>query len=174
MTKTTFLLLFMCFTVIFFAASCKKHMQPAPADRAASSASEAPPAVPQQTADDEQLTKLDSISNQLQPIFFDYDKYEIRTDQQSALQTNAKLILSHSDVRFVLEGHCDERGTEEYNLALGDQRARAAREYLMQLGVDQNRIEVISYGKTKPFAEGHNEDAWKLNRRAHPIATANH
>jgi peptidoglycan-associated lipoprotein len=173
MNKITFLLLFMCLTVIFFAASCKKQMQPTPADRAVAPASEAPPAMPQQTTDNEQITKLDSISNQLQPIFFDYDKYDIRTDQQSALQTDAKLILSHSDVRFVLEGHCDERGTEEYNLALGEQRARATREYLMQLGVDQNRVEVISYGKTKPFAEGHSEDSWKLNRRAHPIATAN-
>ncbi len=102
-----------------------------------------------------------------QPAFFDYDKYNVRQDAVAALTHNAKLLTDHAAVRVLIEGHCDERGTREYNLALGDRRARAAKDFLVRYGIDASRIETISYGKERPFAMGSNEVSWQQNRRAH-------
>jgi peptidoglycan-associated lipoprotein len=113
---------------------------------------------------------LADITRQLQPVFFDYNKSDIREDQTTALQNNAKVLKQFARVNALIEGHCDERGTEEYNLALGERRARAAKDYLVGLGIADNRLNTISYGESKPFAEGHNEDAWQQNRRAHFVA----
>jgi peptidoglycan-associated lipoprotein len=113
---------------------------------------------------------IDEITRQLQPVFFDFDKSDIREDQISALQNNANVLKNNASANVLIEGHCDERGTVEYNLALGDRRAKAARDYLVSLGIAENRMNVISYGKSRPFAEGHNEDAWRLNRRAQFVA----
>jgi peptidoglycan-associated lipoprotein len=102
-----------------------------------------------------------------QPAFFDYDKYNLRPDAVDALTHDAKLLADNATVRILIEGHCDERGTREYNLALGDRRARAAKDFLVRYGIDASRIETISYGKERPFAMGSNEAAWQQNRRAH-------
>jgi len=99
--------------------------------------------------------------------FFDLDSYTLRDDARAALDRDAKLLREHGDAGVTLEGHCDERGTVEYNQALGEKRANAARDYLVGAGVAASRIQTISYGKERPFAEGHDESAWAQNRRAH-------
>jgi peptidoglycan-associated lipoprotein len=104
---------------------------------------------------------------QLQPVFFDFDKFALSETAREALNTNGRLLKNAADVRVLIEGHCDERGTSQYNLALGEKRAQVARDYLMDLGVAGARIEVVSYGKERPFAGGHDEAAWSQNRRAH-------
>jgi len=103
----------------------------------------------------------------LQPVFFDFDSATLRDDARSTLDANARLLRDNKGVKFVIEGHCDERGTVEYNQALGEQRAQAARGYLVRAGIEEARIQVISYGKERPFDPGHDEAAWAKNRRAH-------
>lgn len=103
----------------------------------------------------------------LSDVFFDYDRYNIRGDQLEVLNGNAKLLVDHSGERVLLEGHCDERGTVEYNLALGERRANTVRNFLVQYGVDASRLTTISYGEEKPFAMGSGESAWSQNRRVH-------
>ena len=99
-------------------------------------------------------------------VYFDFDKYNIRGDQKVALDNNARVMKEFPTAIIKIEGHCDERGTVEYNLALGDKRANAAKEYLVNLGIKENRIETISYGKERPADPAHNEAAWAKNRRA--------
>ncbi len=99
-------------------------------------------------------------------IFFDLDQYNVDAQDQATLQSQAQWLARYPAVRVTLEGHADERGTRDYNIALGERRANAARNYLASLGVDSNRIQVISYGKERPAALGSNEDAWAQNRRA--------
>jgi peptidoglycan-associated lipoprotein len=99
-------------------------------------------------------------------IYFDTDRYNIDAEDAAKLQKQAQYFLRYPTVTFTIEGHCDERGTREYNLALGERRANAAKNYLVSLGVDPARISVVSYGKERPVALGSNEAAWALNRRA--------
>ncbi len=106
----------------------------------------------------------------LRTIYFDYDRSEIRGDQRATLQANADWLREHPNVRILIEGHCDERGTREYNLALGDARAQAAREYMISLGIGANRIEIISYGEERPAAMGEGEQFWSQNRRSEFVA----
>jgi peptidoglycan-associated lipoprotein len=101
----------------------------------------------------------------LKSIYFDFDKYNLRDDAKRTLETNAKLLMENSRTRIAIEGHCDERGTNEYNLALGEKRASAARDYLIRLGVDAAQISVISYGEERPVSMGHDEESWAKNRR---------
>jgi peptidoglycan-associated lipoprotein len=103
----------------------------------------------------------------VQDVFFDFDKAELRADARSVLQADAQYLKDHPDAKVVLEGHCDERGTEEYNLALGQRRADAVKQYLVDLGVPASRLSTISYGEEKPFVMGHTEEAWAKNRRVH-------
>ena len=103
----------------------------------------------------------------IQDIFFDYDKSVIRPDAREALDEDLRVLNENSGLRVVIEGHCDERGTNEYNLALGERRAKAVRGYLMAGGVDSDRISTISYGEERPFCLGHGETAWQCNRRGH-------
>ncbi len=100
-------------------------------------------------------------------IFFAYDKSELTAESRAVLEENAKWFRQFPSAVVVIEGHCDERGTEEYNLALGDRRALATKEYLVQLGVDPEQLETISFGEERPFVQGHDESAWAQNRRAH-------
>lgn len=98
-------------------------------------------------------------------VFFDLDRYSLKPEGQSTLQAQAAWLAKYPSVTLTIEGHCDERGTREYNLALGERRAAAVRAYLISLGVDANRLQVISYGKDRPFAVGSDETAWAQNRR---------
>jgi peptidoglycan-associated lipoprotein len=103
---------------------------------------------------------------QLRTVYFDFDKYNLRPDAKAALDANSALLLKYTSVIIKIEGHCDERGTVEYNLSLGEKRANSVMDYLSGLGVSAGRISVISYGKERPVDAGHNEDAWSKNRRA--------
>jgi peptidoglycan-associated lipoprotein len=106
-------------------------------------------------------------ANDFQPVFFDYDSSTLRDDARTALDANARTMREHPNVRVTVEGHCDERGTIEYNQALGERRAQSAVEYLVAAGISGDRMDVVSYGKERPFDMGHDERAWALNRRAH-------
>lgn len=99
-------------------------------------------------------------------IYFDTDRYNIDSQDVAALQAQAQWLLQYPNKRATIEGHCDERGTREYNLALGERRANAAKNYLVTLGVDASRLSTVSYGKERPVALGSNEEAWSRNRRA--------
>lgn len=103
----------------------------------------------------------------MKDIYFDYDKYDVSSADQQALQTAATFLKSHPNMTFTVEGHCDERGSTEYNLALGDNRANSARQALVQLGVPAASMRTISYGKEKPACSEANEQCWQQNRRAH-------
>jgi peptidoglycan-associated lipoprotein len=105
--------------------------------------------------------------SEIKDVFFDYDKADLRGDARSVLQDNARILKEYPDAKVTLEGHCDERGTEEYNLALGQRRADAVKAYLGDLGVGVERLSTISYGEERPFAQGHDEAAWAQNRRVH-------
>jgi len=98
-------------------------------------------------------------------IYFDFDRSSIKTSERSKLDAIAKILKSKPETKIQIEGHCDERGTEEYNRALGERRALAAREYLIRSGISADRIFTISYGEDKPADPGHNEEAWAKNRR---------
>jgi len=101
----------------------------------------------------------------LQSIYFDYDKSNIKSEYESALKSNAQWIQEHKDAKVSVEGSCDERGSVEYNIALGDRRANAAKGYLKNLGVPANQMSSISYGKERPTCTEHNENCWWKNRR---------
>ncbi len=103
----------------------------------------------------------------LQDIFFDFDKSNIRDDQKAALNQDVSWLKGNATAKITIEGHADERSTNEYNLALGERRAKATRDYLVAAGVDAARISIVSYGEERPFVLGHDERAWKWNRRAH-------
>lgn len=111
-------------------------------------------------------------SSLLKPIFFDFDKYDIRPGDAEILKENAALLKKFPHIKIQIEGHCDERGTNEYNLALGERRANSTKQYLINLGISKDRISTISYGEERPFDPGHNEEAWAKNRRAHFVITA--
>jgi peptidoglycan-associated lipoprotein len=108
----------------------------------------------------------------LRPVFFEYDSSEIGDAGRGTLQANAGVLKKYSSWVITIEGHCDERGTAEYNLALGERRAVAARTYLISLGIDANRLRTVSYGSEFPFDPAHQESAWGRNRRAHFVITA--
>lgn len=105
-------------------------------------------------------------------VFFDFDRYDLKGDAQATLDKQAAWLKQNGSVTLVIEGHCDERGTREYNLALGERRATAVKNYLVAAGVDASRLGTISYGKERPAVEGSNEAAWAKNRRAVSVVTS--
>jgi peptidoglycan-associated lipoprotein len=107
------------------------------------------------------------FARNMKDIYFDYDKYDVRASEQPSLQADAEFLKSHPGIRFTIEGHCDERGSAEYNLALGDNRANSVKQALVNLGVPAVSIKTISYGKEKPVCTAANEACWQQNRRAH-------
>ncbi len=124
-----------------------------------------PPPPPAPAAVSEQTLFEQNIKD----AFFDYNKSDIRADAQQALTADADFLKSHPSINFTVEGHCDERGSEEYNLGLGDRRANAAKSFLVNLGISASRITTISYGKDRPFCTESNEECWQKNRRAHLV-----
>ncbi len=130
-----------------------------------------PPATtpPAETPPTPPSTSSSVTSADLQPAFFDYDSHALRDDARAALDKDAKLLRDNAGVNVTIEGHCDERGTVEYNQALGERRAQAARDFLVNAGISAGRLQVVSYGKERAFSEGHDESAWQQNRRAHLV-----
>src|SRR5258708_22658524 len=118
---------------------------------------------------------LEDMLNQLLDAYFDYDQADLRSDAQSALNKDYSalraLLQEFPNTKFLVEGNCDERGSAEYNLALGERRARAAKEFLTQVGVPDERLMTISYGQERPACTHHNEECWQKNRRAHLTAS---
>jgi len=113
------------------------------------------------------VSEEDMFSSEIKDAFFDFDKSNIRPDAEKGLTSDADFLKGHTDIVFTIEGHCDERGSEEYNLGLGDRRATAAKTFLGNLGVSADRVFTISYGKDRPSCTEHIEDCWQRNRRAH-------
>ena len=118
------------------------------------------------------VDQINGPNSPLKPVFFAYDSDEIDEEAKRALSSNADLLKSYPTWIVTVEGHCDERGTAEYNLALGERRALAARSYLVSIGIPADRIRTVSYGKEFPFDQGHDEPAWTKNRRAHFMLTS--
>ena len=127
---------------------------------------QAPPPPPPTTST---VTDEDLFSQNVKDVYFDYDKSDVRSDQQSSIQADAQFLGQHGGINITIEGHCDERGSTDYNLALGDQRASAVKTALTTLGVNASRIKTISYGKEKPFCNESNEACWQQNRRGHLV-----
>ena len=117
------------------------------------------------------LDELNSTSP-LDPVFFNYDEAELLPDARSTLQRNAEWLQRWPTTSIMVEGHCDERGTNEYNLGLGDERAAAVREYLVSLGIPAGRITTVSKGEEEPFCRDEHEGCWQRNRRGHFLVTA--
>jgi peptidoglycan-associated lipoprotein len=113
-----------------------------------------------------------SENSNLKDVFFDFDKYDIRADDAKTLDSNAGWLKSNANNLVLIEGHCDERGTNEYNLALGERRAKATMNYLVSQGIQANRITIISYGKERPVCNEKSEGCWQKNRRAHFLVKA--
>jgi peptidoglycan-associated lipoprotein len=121
-----------------------------------------PPPPPPPSATEEEL-----FSQNVKDVYFDYDKGDVRADQQSALQGDIAFLKQHPNIQFTIEGHCDERGSTEYNLALGDNRANSVKNALVQGGISAGNVKTISYGKEKPFCSESTEGCWQQNRRGH-------
>jgi len=121
-----------------------------------------PPPPPPPTVTDQEL-----FSQNVKDVYFDYDKSDVRADQQGSVQADVQFLSQHPNVNFTIEGHCDERGSTEYNIALGDKRATAVKSALVGAGINASRIKTISYGKEKPFCMESNEACWQQNRRGH-------
>lgn len=164
-------------------SSCKKHVpQPAPSPEAPPPAPPEEPTLPQETITeapvepaeeapqvediDDTIRRQNATHEFLKTLHFDFDQAEIRDDQVPILQANAAWLKAHPQYRVLIEGHADERDTIEYNLALGDRRAKVVRQYLVDLGVQADRMRSISYGEERPVDTGHDEAAWSQNRRA--------
>ena len=145
-------------------------------DTAAPAATAAAPsapaeAMPMKAMGPAEGTQEDLVANVGDRVFFDYDKSSIKSDAQTVLQRQAAWLKNNPSVRVTIEGHCDERGTREYNLALGERRANAVKDYLTALGIDRSRVKTLSYGKERPVALGSNETAWAQNRRGETKVT---
>jgi peptidoglycan-associated lipoprotein len=178
-------------SLVAAASSCKKKPPVArPATPTGTTASAAPttprpPAPPEPVAEPTivppEPVREDAISSgsldeinrnsPLKPLFFEYDSSDIPTEGRAVLEANAAVMKRYPSWSVTIEGHCDERGTAEYNLALGERRAVAARAYLVSLGVSADRLRTVSYGKEFPFDPGHDESSYIKNRRAHFVVT---
>jgi peptidoglycan-associated lipoprotein len=152
--------------VALFVGSCtddKKKEATEPVAPSASEESETPAAPSGDSVADLQST----------PIYFGFDDYTLNSDAQSTLTALAEGLKANKNAVVQIEGHCDERGTVEYNLALGERRAQSVKNFLSQLGVESSRLSTISYGEEKPVSSGHSEDDWVKNRRAEFVITGN-
>jgi peptidoglycan-associated lipoprotein len=164
---TIILTLGLAVSMVGFTGCSKKQTQPAPKTTVQKPpAQTAPaPAPRQQTRAQEQRQAVPTDLT-FRTVYFDYDQSDIRTDQRSNIQSNAELMQRNGTVKILVEGHCDERGTDEYNIALGQRRADAAKQFLVEFGIDGSRINTVSYGESRPVDAGHSESAWAKNRRA--------
>ncbi len=163
--------------LISLSACTKKKAADTPADDAEVTSTTPPPPpepeVEEAVMETEPVDERDMKIPVLGDVFFTYDSSKLTSEAKRALQKNATQLKDASEADVTIEGHCDERGTIAYNLALGERRAKAAKDYIVSLGVPAKRVKVISYGKERPFDPGHNEAAWSKNRRAHFVVSQN-
>ena len=155
--KKSSLLVFALVVLSIFIAGCPKKTPPPPPPP--------PPKLPEPVIEEPIVEPEPTPQIELRTVYFDYDRYSIREDQAARLRDNADQLMKFPDVRIVIEGNCDERGTGEYNIALGEKRARAVKDYLTEYGIGATRITTRSYGEEKPVCTESNEDCWQRNRR---------
>lgn len=190
MTRRTHALMVLAVLVTMVVGACSKKTppvaRPMPPPAATNTATPPPPPpppspvaepvpVPPMPVEDTIGSKsLDDLNREspLSPLFFGDDSSEVSAEGQQVLQANAAVLKKFPTWQITIEGHCDERGTAEYNLALGERRALAARSYLVSLGIPADKVKTVSYGKEFPFDAGHDAAAWAKNRRAHFVITA--
>jgi peptidoglycan-associated lipoprotein len=146
-------------------SSKKVSTTPPPPPAPEQTQTEAPPPPPPPPSGEATEGKMS-----LADAFFDFDDASLRADAKTTLENNARYLESHGSSKAIVEGHCDERGSVEYNLALGERRAKAAKEFLVSYGIAAARLTTISYGKERPFDSGHDESSWAKNRRAHFVS----
>jgi peptidoglycan-associated lipoprotein len=184
---------FICVAAVTLVAGCGKKTAAIPTPPAATPQTQAettpavadrrvaaPPTTEEKVAprypDAATIAKIEELLARIQDAYFDYNKHALRTDAEQTLKDDAQslaaILKQYPDYKLTVEGHCDERGSDEYNLALGDARARTAKEYLMALGLPGGQLEVVSYGKQRPQCSEHDEACWQKNRRAHIVAVA--
>ena len=171
MKKSALLMAFLAMSVV---VSCKKTpppQAPAPAAPTEPPPAPAPTRAPVAESEYDKLKRMsaDEIDrlNLFGEVHFDYDKADIRESERSVLTKNADVLKKFDFIKVTIEGHCDERGSVEYNLALGERRAKAAHDYLVSLGVNAGQLRTVSYGKEVPACSEKSEDCWARNRRAH-------
>jgi peptidoglycan-associated lipoprotein len=170
MKRFGFMFLVMMLAVLMVLPACSKKEAP-PVEEDITPAEEVPPPPPPPVEEEEDAMieeeELEALV--LEDVFFDFDKYSIKGEYKIVLEANADLLMEREDAVLVIEGHCDERGTSEYNLALGEKRAKAVMDFYIAFGISADRLSMISYGEERPFEYGHDEDAWAMNRRAHMV-----
>jgi len=157
--------------VIFILPACaKKEVAPVKEEIEKPAEEVTPPPLEEQKPEEAPVeVKEEPEEIVLEDVFFDFDKYEIKDEYKKVLEKNAEILLAHPEIKLLVEGHCDERGTNEYNLALGEKRAKAVIDFYIAYGISPDRLSMISYGEERPFDPGHNEEAWAKNRRAHMV-----
>ena len=156
-------------TLVFFLAACSttpKDTADSSGSGSSSSSSEVSSETGSGSENIEPGSQEDLIVNVGDRVFFNYDSSELDADAQELLQDQVAWLKQYSDVSIIVEGHCDERGTREYNLALGEKRAQSVKNYLISLGISSDRVSTISYGKERPAVVGSNDGAWAQNRRS--------
>jgi len=170
MTRFGYIGLVFIMILVFILPACSKKEAP-PIEEVKPAEEEIPPPPPpiEEKEVPEEVEEVEPEPIVLADVFFDFDKYNIKDKYKDDLIKNADQIMARDEIKVVIEGHCDERGTKEYNLALGEKRAKAVRDFYTAYGVEPGKLEIISYGEEKPFAMGHNEEAWAKNRRAHMV-----
>jgi peptidoglycan-associated lipoprotein len=163
--KKLFVLFLVGLLVVAVGACSKKQTTKVETEPATETVTETAPPVEEvrETVQETPVTKMPVLND----VYFDFDKSTLSAEAKQTLADNATQLKDAGAMAVTIEGHCDERGTNAYNLALGEKRANAAKDYLVSLGVDAGRITTISYGEEKPFDAGHDESAWSKNRRAH-------
>ncbi|SYZ73886.1 conserved exported hypothetical protein [Candidatus Zixiibacteriota bacterium] len=159
--KRLSLLIVLSMLVLF--AGCRKTVPPPPPEQPKATEPEVKPEEKPAPKEEPVIKKVSETD--FMTVYFDFDKYNLVDSAKQALDNNAKLLKDNPNLVVRIEGNCDERGTVEYNLSLGEKRANSAKKYLMDLGIEEGRLQTISYGKEKPVAMGHDEAAWAKNRR---------
>lgn len=180
--RNVILPLLLVLTLVAFVGGCKKKpIGTVPAPPPIAKATPPPPPPKTEVKDDfkterfpkEEVQRKDvhywNSQQVLKTVYFAFDSADLTPTTQATLRENATWLKAHTEYRVLIQGHCDERGTIEYNLALGDRRAGAVRDYLASLGVDRSRARVVSYGEERPAVQGHDESAWSRNRRAESL-----
>ena len=157
--------------ISLFGVGCPKRSDVPPPDEMAEEPDPGPAVeeVTESPVVEESPAMTEAAPIELMDIYYDFDKYTIKAEMRSVLNANFAALQAEPDAEILIEGHCDERGTVEYNLALGQKRANSARDYMISLGMSASQVSTISYGEEMPQAAGHNEAAWAQNRRAHML-----
>jgi peptidoglycan-associated lipoprotein len=164
--KPVFLALVLLLTLpLVFAAGCAKKARPAGVPVEEPMVGEPEVTEPEATEPEPPTQVMEMLV--LDDVHFDFDMYNIRPDARETLLRHAEKLQENTGPSVLIEGHCDERGTSEYNIALGERRARSTREFLVSYGIDASRLSTLSYGEERPLDPGHDEESWARNRRAH-------